>query len=114
MARQDDRSKITTFGECFVESSSLAKAHAYIRQTQVDCLRAAGLPEKSATAWTKLAESRFSGNFKRDVAAGAKLWRGGADLLAKLPKKPQRSAPQQVAAGFILSACRKLLLLFVF
>jgi enoyl-CoA hydratase/carnithine racemase len=85
---------------------SLAKAHAYIRQTQMDCLRDAGLPVRAATAWTKLAP-RFSGNFKRDAAAGAKVWRAGADLLAKLPKKPQRSEPQKAAADFILSTCRR-------
>ncbi len=87
---------------------SLAKAAPYIRQTQVECLRDAGLPAKAVTAWTKLAPSRFSGNFKRDAAAGAKVWQGGADLLAKLPKKPLRSEPQRVAADFILSTCRRL------
>jgi enoyl-CoA hydratase/carnithine racemase len=86
---------------------SLAKAHASIRQTQVDCLRDAGLPVKAATAWTKLAPSRFTGNFKRDAAAGAKVWRAGADLLAKLPKKPRRSEPQRAAADSILSTCRR-------
>ncbi len=89
-----------------MEGSSLAKALAHIRQTQIDCLRAAGLPPKPALAWTKMGPWRISGNFKRDVADGAKMWRGGADLLAKLPKKPMRTAAQQVAADFILSACR--------
>jgi thioesterase DpgC len=87
-------------------SPSLAKAHAYIRRTQVDCLRAAGLPLKAAEAWTRLAPWRFSGNFKRDAATGAKAWRGGTDLLAKLPKKPRRTPEQQMAADFILTACR--------
>ena len=87
-------------------SPSLAKAHAYIRRTQVDCLRAAGLPLKAAEAWTRLAPWRFSGNFKRDADTGAKLWRGGTDLLAKLPKKPRRTPEQQMAADFILTACR--------
>src|SRR3954470_15869112 len=90
-----------------MEGSSLAKAHAYIRQTRTDCLQNAGLPANTAKAWTKLAPFRLSSNFKRDAAAGAKLWRGGADLLAKLPKKPRRSTPQQAAADFILLACRK-------
>jgi thioesterase DpgC len=87
-------------------SPSLAKAHAYIRRTQIDCLRAAGLPLKAAEAWTKLAPWRFSGNFKRDAATGAKVWRGGADLLTKLPKKPRRTPEQQMAADFILAGCR--------
>jgi thioesterase DpgC len=87
--------------------SSLAKANAYIRQTQMDCLQAAELPSKAAAAWTKLGPRRFSGNFKRDTAAAAKLWRGGAGLLAKLPKKPRRSPPQQIAADFIQHTCRR-------
>ncbi len=86
--------------------STLAKAHAYIRQTQMDCLQAAELPSKSAAAWTKLGPLRFSGNFKRDTATAAKVWRGGADLLAKLPKKPRRSPRQQMAADFIQRTCR--------
>src|SRR5512146_692623 len=88
-----------------MEGPSLAKAHAYIRQTQMDCLQAAELPSKAAAAWTKLRPWRFSGNFKRDTATAAKLWRGGADLLAKLPKKPQRSPRQQAAADFIQRTC---------
>jgi thioesterase DpgC len=90
-----------------MEGSSLAKAHAYIRRTQTDCLQAAGLPARVAAAWTKLGPLRLSGNFKRDVAASTKFWRGGTDLLAKLPKKPRRSPPQEVAADFILSTCRQ-------
>jgi thioesterase DpgC len=90
-----------------MEGSSLAKAHAYVRQTQMDCLQAAGLPSKPAVAWTRLGPWRVTGNFKRDVTAGTKIWRGGADLLAKLPKKLQRTTEQQVAADFILSACRR-------
>ena len=90
-----------------MEGASLAKAKAYIRQTQMDCLHEAGLPAKAGAAWTRLGPLRFSGNLKRDAAAGAKVWRGGVDLLAKLPKKSQRSPPQQGAADFILSTCRQ-------
>src|SRR6478735_6597670 len=36
-------------------------------------LGAAGLPEKTAAAWLK-AQPRFTGNFKRDAAAGTKFW----------------------------------------
>jgi enoyl-CoA hydratase/carnithine racemase len=89
-----------------MERMSLAKAHAYIRQTQMDCLQAVGLPSKAAVAWTKLGPWRFSGNLKRDTAAAVKLWHGGADLMAKLPKKPRRSPAQQAAADFIQTACR--------
>ncbi len=66
----------------------------------------AGLPATAASAWKK-AQFRVSGNFKRDAAAGSKFWRVGADLLAKLPKKPARSAEQQSAADLILSECRR-------
>ena len=89
-----------------MKALSLAKAHAYIRQTQMDCLQAAGLPVKPAAAWTNLGPWRFSGNLKRDTATAAKLWRGGTDLLVKLPKKPRRSPAQQAAADFIQTVCR--------
>jgi len=87
--------------------SSLAKALAYVRRTQMECLQAAGLRLKPAAAWTKLGPPRFIGSFKRDVATAGKIWRGGAELLAKLPKKPQRSPEQRAAAEFILSGCRR-------
>ena len=69
------------------------------------CFDRAGLP-KSAAAWQKAA-LRVTGNFKRDAAAGAKFWRAGAGLLAKLPKKPARTLEQKAAAEFILSECRR-------
>ena len=65
----------------------------------------AGLPAKAAAAWRK-AELKITGNYKRDAAAGTKFWSGGADLLAKLPKKLQRTPEQVRAAEFILSKCR--------
>jgi thioesterase DpgC len=65
----------------------------------------AGLPEKLAAAWLK-SELRFGRNFKSDTAAAGKYWRSGADLLAKLPKKPNRTVEQQAAADTILSRCR--------
>ena len=65
-------------------------------------LGAAGLPEKAAAAWLK-AQPRFTGNFKRDAAAGTKFWRDGADLLAKLPEKPKRTPAQTTGGGTILS-----------
>src|SRR6476646_10159802 len=49
----------------------------------------------------------FTGNFKRDAAAGTKFWRAGADLLAKLPGKPARTPAQKLAAERILSDCRQ-------
>ena len=60
----------------------------------------AGLPAKAGAAWmnTRL---RFGANFKRDAAAATKYWRTGADFLSKLPKKPQRSKEQQLAADLV-------------
>ena len=66
----------------------------------------AGLPAKSAAAWQK-SRFRITGNFKRDAAAGKKYWRAGAELLAKLPKKPRRTAEQKIAAELILMDCRR-------
>ena len=57
-------------------------------------------------AWTK-ARLRVTGEFKRDSAAAAKYWRGGADLLAKLPNKPKRTAEQQRTADAVLFDCRR-------
>ena len=48
------------------------------------------------------------GSLKRDVAAATEFWCTGSDLLAKLPKKPQRTPEQQSAAETILAACRRL------
>ena len=50
---------------------------------------------------------RVTGGLKRDTAAGSKFWRGGANLLAKLPKKPKRTPEQQLAADIILYNCRR-------
>lgn len=65
----------------------------------------AGLSPKAAAAWAK--GVRFKGSYKRDTAAAAKFWRDGAALLAKLPKKPQRSPVQQAAAAALLSQMRE-------
>ena len=48
----------------------------------------------------------FRSRFKRDAAAGTRFWRGGTNLFAKLPKKPQRTPAQQRAADVILRDCR--------
>jgi enoyl-CoA hydratase/carnithine racemase len=72
-----------------------------------ETLRRGGLPVKSAGAWVK-ALPRLTGSLKRDSAAATKFWRAGDGLLAKLPKKRQRTLEQQSAADAILSACRRL------
>ena len=69
-------------------------------------LRRGGLSEKAATGWLK-SQPRFGGKFNRDAAAGAKFWRTGSELLAKLPKKNARAIEQQIAANVILQHTRE-------
>ncbi len=90
-----------------MEGYSLAKVREGIRQELNECLRRAGLPPKAAAAWSR-SKPRVSGNFQRDRATGSKYWRGGNDLLAKLPKKPRRTVEQQLAADLILFECRSI------
>ena len=89
-----------------MEGSRIART----RETRPDTgeiLRRGGLPVKSAGTWVK-ALPRVTGSLKRDAAAATKFWRTGDGLLAKLPKKRQRTLEQQSAADAILSTCRRL------
>ena len=89
-----------------MEGSRIART----RETRPDTgeiLRRGGLPAKSAGTWVK-ASPRVTGSLKRDAAAATKFWRTGDGLLAKLPKKRQRTLEQQSAADAILSTCRRL------
>jgi enoyl-CoA hydratase/carnithine racemase len=89
-----------------MEGSSRGKATLVDHADPKVWFERAQLPVKSAVAWHK-SGFRISGNFKRDVAAGGKYWRVGADLLSKLPNKSKRSPEQNLAAEVILSACRR-------
>src|SRR5215472_11246650 len=89
-----------------MEGSSLTRARELVRRDAAECLHRGGLPAKSAAAWIK-ARPRIIGNYKRDAAAATKFWRASADLLAKLPKKPARTAEQQYAADLVLSDSRR-------
>ncbi len=82
-----------------------AKSKAVDRGQPVEIMRQGGLLPLAAAAWMQ-ARPRVSENFQRDAAAGTKFWRAGADLFAKLPKKPKRTAAQQLAADVILLDCR--------
>jgi thioesterase DpgC len=89
-----------------MEGSRIART----RETRPDTgeiLRRGGLSAKSAGTWVK-ALPRVTGLLKRDAAAATKFWRTGDSLLAKLPKKRQRTLEQQSAADAILSTCRRL------
>ncbi len=68
-------------------------------------LAQAGLPPRAVAAWLKT-EPRFTKSFSRDVAAAKKFWRGGANLLARLPKKPKRTQTEELAAETIKALCR--------
>ena len=72
-----------------------------------EILRRGGLPAKATGAWIG-SSPRITASLKRDTAAAAKFWRTGDGLLAKLPKKPQRTPEQQAAAEVVLSTCRRL------
>jgi thioesterase DpgC len=88
-----------------MEGSGPAKARKMVRDHAKELLQRAGLPPQACAAWVKT-QPRSTGNYKRDCAAGSKYWRGGAGLLAKLPKKSKRTAEQQAAANAILADCR--------
>ena len=68
-------------------------------------LEHAGLPHPGVLLWLN-AKPQFRDKFKRDAMAGTRFWRGGTNLLAKLPKKPLRTPEQQRAADIILLQCR--------
>jgi (3,5-dihydroxyphenyl)acetyl-CoA 1,2-dioxygenase len=68
-------------------------------------LEHAGLPHRAVLLWLN-AKPQFRDKFKRDAMAGTRFWRGGTNLLAKLPKKPLRTPEQQCAADIILLQCR--------
>jgi len=89
-----------------MEGSRIARTRE-VRPDTGEILRRGGLPAKSAGAWTKVLP-RVTGSLKRDATAATKFWRAGDGLLAKLPKKRQRTPEQQSAAEAILSACRRL------
>src|SRR6478672_757184 len=88
-----------------MEGSSRGKAKLAGHADSKIGFERAGLSPKAVNAWQK-ASFRPGGNFKRDVVAATKYWRAGAELLAKLPGKPKRSAAQKQAAEAILRDCR--------
>ena len=89
-----------------MEAFGIAPAGESVQQNGAETLRRGGVPDKAAAAWSK-AQPPVSGNLKRDVAAATKFWRAGNDLLAKLPKKPKRTAEQQMAAAVLLQELRR-------
>ena len=86
-----------------MEGSGPAKARKMVRDHAKELLQRAGLPPQACAAWVKT-QPRSTGNYKRDCAAGSKYWRGGAGLLAKLPKKIQTDG--RTANGGERHSCR--------
>jgi (3,5-dihydroxyphenyl)acetyl-CoA 1,2-dioxygenase len=68
-------------------------------------LRQAGLPGEAAQSWLT-GPPPLTGDFAADAAAGAKFWRGAADLLALLPAKPARSAAERAAGDLVADGAR--------
>src|SRR5215467_6893911 len=89
-----------------MEGSSSGKTKPITPADPKACFERAGLPVKSAVGWHK-SGFRVTGNFKRDIAAGSRYWRVGADLILKLSSKPHRSVEQKLAADIINSCCRQ-------
>ena len=70
-----------------------------------DIFDRAGLPRDGIAAW-QVNDDAVSGDYLRDAEDFSRQWRIGAELLAKLPAKPARSAAQVSAAAAILQRDR--------
>jgi thioesterase DpgC len=70
-----------------------------------DVFDRAGLPRDGIAAW-HAGDEAVSGDYRRDAENFSRQWRIGAELLAKLPAKPARSAAQAAAATAILQRDR--------
>ena len=72
---------------------------------RTDVFAEAGLPQDGIAAW-RSGDDIVSGDFRRDTENFSRQWRIGAELIAHLPAKPQRSAAQGAAAAAILQRDR--------
>ncbi|HUC48572.1 MAG TPA: enoyl-CoA hydratase/isomerase family protein [Xanthobacteraceae bacterium] len=70
------------------------------------CLQSAGL-DKSAVADWLAAAPRQASDFAQDRGRFSHFWKKGDDLIAHLPRKPQRSRAEAEAAHFIFNAARE-------
>jgi len=73
--------------------------------SRADVLSQAGLPRDVVTAW-RASGGAVDGDYARDGEKFSRQWRLGAELLAKLPRKPARSQAQAAAAAAILQRDR--------
>ncbi len=74
-------------------------------QIDADALAKAGLPREAVTAWLA-SGGDVAGDFRCDAENFSRQWRIGAELLARLPAKPARSAAELAAAAVILQRDR--------
>ena len=65
----------------------------------------AGLPRGTVAAWLE-SSGVLNGDYGRDSENFSRQWRIGAELIAKLPRKPDRSEAQAAAATAILQRDR--------
>ena len=65
----------------------------------------AGLPREAVAAWFDC-EGAITGDFRGDAENFSRLWRIGAELIARLPGKPLRSDAQAAAAAAIFDRDR--------
>jgi (3,5-dihydroxyphenyl)acetyl-CoA 1,2-dioxygenase len=70
-----------------------------------DVFDRAGLPRDGIAAW-RAGDEVVSGDYRRDAENFSRQWLIGAELLAKLPGKPARSAAQASAAAAIVQRDR--------
>jgi (3,5-dihydroxyphenyl)acetyl-CoA 1,2-dioxygenase len=68
-------------------------------------LRQAGLPHEGAQSWST-DQPILVGDFSADAATCARFWRAAADLLARLPAKPARSAAERAAGDLLAERAR--------
>ncbi len=69
------------------------------------CLTSAGLDAKAVADWLAAAPGDAA-DFAHDRSRHSQFWKKGDDLLARLPRKPKRSAAEAAAAHSILDAAR--------
>ena len=68
-------------------------------------LQSAGLAETAAADWLAAAPRQLT-DFAHDRTRFSHFWKKSGDLVAHLPRKPQRSRAEAEAAHFILNAAR--------
>jgi len=73
--------------------------------SQMQMFDRARLPRDTVAAWLH-SDGSMQGHYDRDAEIFVRQWRLGAELLAKLPPKPARSAAESEAAATILSRDR--------